>query len=178
MSETTIYFLKKDGCVTADFKNAFRSAMYIWQDVGKRYCGFDGFPMFSDDDRMEIWNYHYRHPGVMAEHEAITMLTTMDGALCEPDQWQRLADALEQYGTEHPNSSFAEQGMTIRAVMESDEAEGVLAIGWRQTSVGDTRWESFDDEGEELIHYDPESGDSHFWIMGQFDQEATEEAQS
>lgn len=49
MSYTTIFFLKKDKVLSSDFKNAFRGAMYVWNDFAKRYCEMDGFPLNNEE---------------------------------------------------------------------------------------------------------------------------------
>ncbi|MDP0495704.1 MAG: hypothetical protein Q7Q73_05800 [Verrucomicrobiota bacterium JB024] len=170
MSHTTIYFLSGENTVTEDFRNAFRGAMYVWNDVAKRYCGMERFPFFDEDEQMEVWNFNSRHPGRMSRHEEIVLLSTMDHVLAEPARWQEVADAFELYGKEHPDSSIAEQSAAIRRVMESEAGAAVAGIGWLQTSVcGDTPWMPWDEDGEEYIAYDPVTGDTHWWLMGQMD---------
>lgn len=169
MSYTTIYFLKEKELLSAEFRNSHRGAMYIWRDEAKRYFGLDMFPFFDDDEQMKIWNYGNHNPHTMPMHEQIALLSTMDGALMEPARWTELVEAFEKYGEEHPNSSFGEQASAIREFMESDKSEGLVAIGWNQTSVcGDVRWFDHDEE-DELFVYDPASGNDHFFIMSQID---------
>lgn len=185
MSATIIYFLRKDGISKAETRNAFRSSMYIWSDVAKRYCGLERFPMIFDDDclesQMEVWNFNSRHPGIMQKHEEIALVSTMDNALAEPSQWPRLVEAFEKYGAEHPNSSFGEQAAAIRSVMESEQASGVVAIGWQQTSVnGDSPWFSYEEDegGEEYVEvYDPAIGNTHFWLMDSVDHKDAKDEQ-
>lgn len=172
MTTTTIYFLQKDDRKTVDIKNAWRSAMYIWNDVAKRYCGLERFPLglFGDDrdKMMAVWNFNDRNPGIMPEHVAITMLSTMDNILLEPSQWNRLVEAFEKYAVEHPDSSFGEQAAAIREVMSQLNVDDLTGIGWRQTSVCDSPWTSYDEE-DELQVYDPSSGDKHCWLMESID---------
>lgn len=183
MSATIIYFLRKDGISKAETKNAFRSSMYVWSDVAKRYCGLERFPMIFDDNclesQMEVWNFNIRHPGVMQKHEEIALVSTMDKTLAEPSQWLRLVEAFEKYSSEHPNSSFGEQAAAIRSVMESDQASEIVAIGWQQTSVnGDSPWFSYeeDEDGEDYVEvYDPATGNTHYWLMESVDSVGVEE---
>lgn len=168
MSETTIFFLAGENSLSIDFKNAFRGAMYVWGDIAKRYCGFDRFPMFSEEDQSKVWNFGNNNPEKMPRHESIVMASTMDGALLEPTKWKQLVEAFEKYAANHPDSSIGNQATAIRKVMESDKATFVSGIGWRQTSVcGDCRWEPRDEDEEECGTYDPASNSNHFWIMEQ-----------
>lgn len=175
MTTTTIYFLEKDRCHTVDIRNAWRSAMYVWNDVARRYCGFERFPMgFRDDDNdkmMAVWNFNNRNPGVMAEHEAIALLSTMDNMLLEPSRWEQLVEAFEKYGAEHPDSSFGEQAEAIRRFFNGDvKVEDLTGIGWRQTSVCDSAWLDYNEDDEAQV-YDPATGDKHSWLMEQIDEE-------
>ena len=168
MSQTTIFFLAGDESFTVDFKNSFRGAMYVWNDIAKRYCGFDHFPSFSLDDQMEVWNFANNNPEKMPIHEAIVMASTMDKALLEPDKWIELVEAFEKYSLDHPDSSIGDQAAAIREAMESEKASLIKGIGWRQTSVcGDSLWEVWSEESDDYDAYCPNSSDEHFWIVGQ-----------
>lgn len=168
MSYTTIFFLKKDRVLSADFQNAWLSAMYVWTDFAKRHCGMSGFPHLDQEDQMAVWNVGNRNPEKVPRYEQIVMLSTMDGALFEADHWPELVAAFEKYGKDHPNSSIAEQGKCIKEFMQSDEGKDVLGIAWRQTSVcGDTMWAIDDEESDDYIPYDPEASDDHFWAFDQ-----------
>jgi len=56
MSRTEIYLLEPDEYELLEFKNAWRGAMYVWNDIAKRYCGFERFPLgiFDGDDERQI----------------------------------------------------------------------------------------------------------------------------
>lgn len=174
MSRTAIFLLEHGKNRVLEFSNAWRGAMYVWSDVAKRYCGLKHFPtgIFDDDEdrQMEVWNYDNRHPGEMAEHEAIVLLSTMDHALLEPDQWERLVEAFEKYGAEHPGSSYSEQAAALRDALEGPgEDVEMTGIGWLQTSVCDTEWLVFGDDEEERRPYNPAQDSGHFWLFEQFD---------
>ncbi len=170
MSETTIFFLAGENSKSVDFKNAFRGALYIWNDVAKRYCGFETFPHFKVDDQMKVWNFGNNNPDKMPRHEAIVMASTMDKALLEPNKWQELVEAFERYGIDNPNSSIGQQATVIREVMEADHDNKITGIAWRQTSVcGDCMWTPWNEETEEYDSYDPAQNDKHFWIIEQIE---------
>lgn len=173
MSRTEMYFLKDNDYSMEEFKNAWRGAMYVWQDVAKRYCKMERFPMGimdGDEEKMsEVWNFDSRHPGEMAEHDAIVMLSTMDNVLLEPSQWERVANAFEKYSEAHPDSSLGEQAQALRSVMESEEGKEVVAIGWCQTSVCGDVWTDFNEDDDTIV-YDPTTGDKHWWMIEQYDE--------
>ncbi|MCE8034574.1 hypothetical protein EKK97_13815 [Billgrantia tianxiuensis] len=180
MSRTEIFLLQPNGGVhVLEFRNAWRGAMYVWNDIAKRYCGFERFPLGFDDkgkeQQMDVWNYGNRNPD-MPEHDAIVLLSTMDHALLEPDQWERLAEAFEKYGSEHPDSSYSEQAAALRQAMESEAGKDVTGIGWLQTSVCDTEWLIWDEDGEERRSYDPSKDEGHLWILAQIDETRAEAA--
>lgn len=165
MSYTELYVLTKDkNYERQDFKNAFRGAMYVWNDIAKRYAGFEMFPMFDLEDQMEVWNYNNRNPGIMSNHEAIVMSSTMDGALVEGNRWKDLSDAFEQYGDEHPNSNFLEQANAIREFVSRLGEDEILAFGWNQTSVNEPWCVQYNDETDDMDVYDPHEQSKHFWV--------------
>lgn len=48
MSCTEIYVIGENHCeYQGECKNAWRGAMYVWNDVAKRYFGLEGFPSFD-----------------------------------------------------------------------------------------------------------------------------------
>lgn len=169
MSYTELFILTKDNSYQVfEFKNAFRGAMYVWNDVARRYAGFDRFPLFDKNEQMEVWNYNNRHPNTMKEHEIIVLLTTMDGALVEGDKCEQLISAFELYGKEHPNSSYSEQAEAIISAVDKLGKTNIAGVAWNQTSVNE-RWilENIEtDDGDfEYTVYDFNNGNSHFWVF-------------
>ncbi|MBZ9574592.1 hypothetical protein [Modicisalibacter sp. MOD 31.J] len=172
MSSIPIFLLEVGAVKTLEFGNAWRGAMYVWNYVATEYCGLPVFPPgFSEEgkaDQMKVWNYGNNNPD-MPEHEAIVLLSTMDHALLDPSQWERLVEAYEKFGEEHPNSSFGEQAKALRDVMESGEDMELLGIGWNQNTICPSKWVSYDDDGVMRV-YDPARENSHFWMMEQLDE--------
>lgn len=171
MSSTEIFLLEAGAVKTLEFRNAWRGAMYIWNFVATQYCGLPVFPHGltgdSQAEQMHVWNYGTNNPD-MPEHEAIVLLSTMDHALLEISQVERLIDAFEKFGEEHPDSSFSEQAQALRNVMESGEDMELLGIGWNQNTICPPEWVSHDDEGGVRV-YDPTRESTHFWLMAQID---------
>lgn len=174
MSCTEIYVLKKNNdleCFRTN--NAWRSAMYIWNDIAERYLGWERFPLYGEK-QMEVWNFHKRHPGVMKDYEIIVLLSTMDGAILEPTRIEEAMEAFYLYAKDHPDSSLKEQGDVLKKVLgySMNDIENVIGIGWNQTSIGDTRWYSYDHDdvdNDTIMVYDFENRKDHFWVMEEFD---------
>lgn len=157
MSTTSIYRLGRDPTQIGETRNSWRGAMYIWNDVAKRYCGLDAFPMFCEAEQSRVWNAN-RHTR-MPRHEAIVLMTTMDGAVIRGEDAKAVAEAFEQYASEHPaQTSFAEQA----AILRSDDVQPGDLIGWQQTSVSEFWGVRWSDDGEEMTWYDPAKEDRHF----------------
>lgn len=157
MSTTSIYRLGREPSAIGEVSNAWRGAMYVWNDIAKRYCGLERFPFFPGPDQERVWNA-YKNTR-MPRHEAIVLLSTMDGATVRGEDLAIVAEAFEKYGAEHPNSSLTEQAAVLR---RADIRPGDL-IAWQQTSVGEF-WgrAGYDEDGEEPVWYDSADGNLHF----------------
>lgn len=166
MSYTEVFLITKDkNCNSEEFKNAFRGAMYVWNDIATRYAGFEYFPHSDYDDQMEVWNYYSRHPGVMKPHEMIVLASTMDGSLVEAHRWKDLVNAFSQYGKEHPNSNYAEQAVAIEGLVELIGIENLMYIAWNQTTINNFWGVEYIDETDTFEYYDPDQGENHFWVF-------------
>jgi hypothetical protein len=161
MSTTVIYRLGRDPGEIGEMRNAWRGAMYVWNDVAKRYCGLDGFPIFDDGKRGRVWNSH-NNPR-MPEHERIVLLSTMDNAGVYGRDAKAVADAFERYGREHPHSSLIEQAEILRtADLQPDDL-----VAWLQTSVSEFWGRSWNEEREDDDWYDPATGTKHFDVYAE-----------
>lgn len=149
MSTTEIY-LVQDGeqpQFIGETRNAFRSAMYVWKDIARRYFGMDSFPMFCDTKMKEVWNANADNG--LSEYEIIVLNSTMDKVICEQNDIERLCSAFEKYAAEHPNCSLGEQSEIIKKFAAGNpNMSGVIA--WIQTSVSDGWFSDYaeDDDGE------------------------------
>jgi len=158
MSTTELYRLGRDPGHIGAVRNSWRGAMYIWNDVAKRYCGMDSFPIMNDGERFRVWGA-YEDPR-MPEHERIVLLSTMDNATVAGKDAQTVAEAFERYGKEHPGSSFIEQAEILR----SADLQPTDLVAWQQTSVGEFWGVRWDDELEDNVWYDPAAA-NHFDVL-------------
>lgn len=154
MSSTEIYSVGENHCeMIGGCQNAWRGAMYVWNDIAKRYFGLEHFPsMWGEHEQKlasRIWNAHNEHD--LPEHEQVVLTSTMDRVLIKATDAHRLVDAFEQYGKEHPNSSLSEQAEIIKKALP--ELKDDQFIGFCQTSVADFHFAvQYDDEENEVYH--------------------------
>tara|TARA_Y100000034_G_C6632459_1_gene276162 strand:+ start:70 stop:609 length:540 start_codon:yes stop_codon:yes gene_type:complete len=175
MSCTELYLVTKDkNCNCEEFKNAFRGAMYVWNDIARRYAGYDHFPHFECDEQMEVWNYYTRHPGVMKPHDMIVLASTMDYAIVEAHRWKDLVEAFKQYGEEHPNSNYSDQAEAIEGLVELIGIENLSYIAWNQTSVNSFWGVDYVEETDEFEYYDPDCSQKHFWVFKHLEDTVSE----
>lgn len=135
--------------------NAWLGAMYVWNDIAKRYLGLEGFG-FSTADHRRVWNAwkYYQLP----QHEIIVLMSTLDNALVKAEDRDAVIAAFEQYGNEHPNSSLTAQARILRDV----ELRPGDFIGWAQTSVSGFWGSSHDGDHDEIVWYNPHTENKHF----------------
>ena len=161
MSTTNIYRLGREPAEIGETHNSWRGAMYVWNDIAKRYFGLSTFPLFDDTARLKIWNAHTY--ASLPQHEIIVLMTTMDFAVVCGRSARIVADAFEKYGKEHPHSSLAEQAeILLSADIQSNDW-----IGWQQTSVAEFWGEQWDGKKNEMIWYDPATNDKHFDVVAE-----------
>jgi hypothetical protein len=160
MSYTEIYRLgSQPGCI-GEVRNSWRGAMFVWNDVAKRYCGMEGFSPFGSG-ASKVWN-SFKNPR-MPEWERIVLATTLDNALVFADDRIKLIEAFKTYARER-GGSLGEQADVISA---TNFAPGD-AIAWNQTSVNCDVWCRMETETEDDVvysWYDPQTGDKHFDVM-------------
>lgn len=150
MSRTEIYTVSPTSCNRiGETRNAHRGAMYVWNDMARRYFKFEMFPIFDESQQRRVWNAHNEH--ALPEHEKIVLLSTMDNVTVKKENLPSLVWAFEKYGEEHPNSSLKEQSEVIK---NAEIADGEL-LGFNQTSVCSFNLgPSYDEETEEPIYND------------------------
>lgn len=170
MSYTTIYKMGDNSSTIADISNGHRGAMYVWNQIAKKYFDQDRFPMFDEKLASKIWNAHKHAP--LTDAETIVLMSTMDKSTVNNDGLSKLIAAFEVYGGEHDISSFSEQAEKLKNTKLSDNE----FIGWQQTSCGEFWGETgWDEETEEAIYYDPNVGDIHFDIIQEFNEFKSEQ---
>jgi hypothetical protein len=159
MSRTEIYALggAHNGLID-EVRNSWRGAMYVWDDIAKRYLGFKTFFSLNEEDQKKVWNASFPEM-TLAEH--IVLMTTMDNATVKIYDVEAVASAFEEYGKNHPNSSFVEQAEILRNSLQTTSSNPFRVIAWNQTSVSEFWGEKNDGDGN-YTYYDPDTQDKHF----------------
>jgi hypothetical protein len=147
MSNTSIYAIKQDKqpIFLCECHNAFRGAMYVWNDIATRYFELECFPTFDEKMQSRIWNAGNEKP--LTNSEIIVLASTMDGAIVKKECVSKLLAAFREYGEKHENSSIADQSKLIAKKMDIIP-EG-YSLAWIQTSVCEGWFREFDDDTEE-----------------------------
>ncbi len=164
MTDTVIYCVGKEHCKKlGETNNSWRGAMYLWNDLAKRYFNLPNFPHFDFKMMNRIWNTQNEHQ--IPKHEHIVLLSTMDKVLISISDAQHLIDAFEKYGEEHPKSSFSEQAKIIEKNLNNLPFDSYIAFN--QTSVNSFYFDVEYDEDDNPIYQSLEEG----WnLFEQFDE--------
>ncbi|MGD1524647.1 hypothetical protein [Vibrio harveyi] len=164
MSYTEIYSIgERHCCQLGETKNAFRSAMYVWNHIAQKYFNLDCFPHFDEEMQRRVWNAGNEHP--LTDAELIVLASTMDRVSVKVSDAPRLIEAFKAYSAEHPNSSIGEQAMIIESGLDSLKPDQLIA--WCQTSVSSFHFLAEYNEDEDEYEY---SDLSDAWdLFEQFD---------
>lgn len=147
MSTTSIFAVKQgeEPIFIGETRNAFRSAMYVWNDIAKRYFDLENFPLFDAEMQRRVWNAGNEKP--LTEAELIVLASTMDKAVAAKPGVDKLLGAFKEYGTEHEHCSIGEQAELISG--NFNKIPDGYALAWIQTSVCADGWfRDWDEEGE------------------------------
>lgn len=142
MSRTEIYAVRQGEppIKIGECHNAWRGAMYVWNDISQRYFGFEYFPMEDEDMRSRVWNAHDEKP--LSRAEVLVLASTMDNAIVKKEDFVLLLSSFDEYGKIHDGSSLSEQSKIISSSYIPDG----YAIAWLQTSVSECWFEVYDYE--------------------------------
>ena len=160
MSTTDLYRLGNDPECIGEIRNSWRGAMFVWNDIAKRYCRLEGFPL-AGPEQMTVWGaWRDRR---MSEHERIVLLSTMDNAIVWGKDIPALIAAFRGYSEARgENNSYGEQADLLETIVFKPDD----AIAWNQTSVNGDAWCCpWSDEAEDFVWYDPRAGTKHFDVM-------------
>ena len=149
MSETELYAVSqgKEPIYLGDCNNAFRGAMYVWNDISKRYFNLHNFPISDKALQSRIWNAGDERP--LTRTELAVLATTMDKATVTLKSVPQLIEHIDSYGIDHPNSSLSEQADILKANL-TNIPDG-YSVAWVQTTVSDKWFAHFDDNTDAYI---------------------------
>lgn len=148
MSETEIFAVSKNSHdLIGETKNSWRSAMYVWNYVSRKYFCLPLFPFLDDEMQMKIWNAYNHHS--LPDHEVIVLLSTMDRATVKSCDLPWLIHAFEKFSTEHPDSSLGEQAEILKNASLSEDQ----LIAWNQTSIGEFCFSPIQNDDGEILEF-------------------------
>jgi hypothetical protein len=159
MSVVEIFVLGSDPRSIGEVNNAWLGAMFVWDDIAKRYCKLRSFFQATKEEYNLIWNSWKNQE--MPEWERIVLLSTMDNAIVWGKDVPILISAFEQYSKERIGSNYTEQANIIKnASLLLDDA-----LAWQQTSTGEFWGCQWNENIEENEYYDPRLGTKHFDVI-------------
>lgn len=167
MSYTEIVGFNKEGNAysQADIHNAFRGAMAIWQIMEKKYLPVGRFSrcvMCNEKDIQEIWDLAQNEK--VSESDRICLATTFDNCVIKKEDFQKVITAFREFEGE---TSLEEQADVLEEMLSDEDC---IAVAWNQTSVNENQWLSsggYDEEKEEYIPYNLNSGEKHFYLFNE-----------
>ena len=134
MSYTEIHIVSPESYELAgEVKNAWRGAMYVWNQIAQDHFGLESFPMFDEKMQGKVWNAG-NHKAI-SEDEYVVLASTMDHASVKVKDAPRLIKAFRCYAADHPNSSLNEQADLIFEALADFNPSDDHLIMWTQTSV-------------------------------------------
>ena len=154
MSYTEIFSISPNHCHSlGETQNAWKGAMYIWNQIAQKYFGLESFPAFDRGMQKRVWNANNEHP--LTDDEIIVLGSTMDRVFVKAQDVPRLVEAFERYAKDNPNSSIGEQAEVIKAAKLAPEH----GIAWCQTSVTDFHFEAtYFEKSDEYLYHDLSDG--------------------
>lgn len=158
MSTTEIYAVDKEGNVKfyGEANNSWKGATFVWNELNDKYNLNDG--MFFGFKK--VWGNF--GTALYTPLENIILGTTFDGVLVKKENIKELIESFENYHKQYPDTNFNEQANILKQILEED-LEGVA---WCQTSVANDAWDfDYDEENEEIIPYNINKGDKHWYLF-------------
>jgi len=157
MSYTEIYKVNKDGdCeIAGEARNAFKGAMFIWNEFSKEYLGKD-FEMFFSQ---KTWGL--QSDPRLSRNERIIMKTTFDNSMVRKANIPILIEAFAEFIVTHPSDNIKTQIEIFKKLLDED----ILAICWNQTSVNNNPWTEYKEDTDEQIPYNINGGSKHWFVF-------------
>jgi hypothetical protein len=128
--------------------NTYNGFRYVWHDIARRYFHLECFPDDDEELQVLIWNAGNEHS--LSDAEKIVLASTMDRVTVSSTDKPRLLSAFQEYGSNHPNSSFLEQAQLIMPV----DIKPGNKIAWLQHSWSEFCFAPNYDEDEIPVYHD------------------------
>lgn len=157
--------------VCHEFDNSWGGAAKIWGDLFEAYVEkkgkYDNWLTASQDKR--LWQVH-KDPR-MSQPERLVYAFCCDNAIVKRENFQAMAEALRDFEARYPSDGHVSHLEGWAKVFEASDAE---AIGLHATSVCENPWSDWDEEQDDEIAYDLNSGQKHWFVFEEFGPQAAE----
>ena len=179
MSYTTMYRVDLPDTLTelAEFRNSHGFGPAVWSAVCARFLG-DGMNWLlraSQPDGGGLWSL-WKDPR-MPLHWRVALACTFDRVVLDGTRLAEIAGYLRQFAKETAIAGNANHLVSIAD--ELDRIEGAFGVVFHATSVSENPWREWvdanecDDDDGHSITYNFATGDEHFMLMEEIDNQAT-----
>lgn len=161
MSYTELYKVPAQGEIVeyAEFRNSYRGAWLVWDQMGKQYCGG-----VSISNMQPVWDLA-KSDRVPIDYR-IVMASTFDNVMVRRENLPRLVQAIEEYAKTFEAGTLLEQADKLKELAQDDSC---FAVCWNQTSVNCDTWlvrrEGLDKYGDPLWEMYDVSRDTGHWFL-------------
>ena len=156
------------GSLEKQYSNSWGGAAYIWNCLYDRYLKrpdrpYDSWLMAFKENDNRLWN--------MIEEEKYpifiraVLASTFDYAIIRNKNFKTYAKHLEEFVKDFPPNGVYCHLADWANFIKDCEYE---AIGFHTTSVADNLWLHYDEETDDSIFYNIDSGDKHFEVYERF----------
>ena len=153
MSQTIIFAFDKEGN-SEEYgytKNAWRSALAVWNIIGKRHLGI-GISL-NESAMKQIWDL--MDDKRVPINERIVMGTTLDRCLVRNGEIPKVIEAFRSFDGD---TSLEEQADILQDIYDSGD---YIAVGWHQNSISCEMWNEYNCMTEE----------NHWWLFDELEKE-------
>ena len=147
-----------------EYRNAWGGAAKIWSDLFDTYLKrqsvpYDSWLMRCAGNDTSLWDLAKRQD--LPLFERAVHASTFDRAIVRREHFQKFVCHLREFVAKYPSNEKVDHLSAWADAIETSDAE---AVGFYGTSVSENLWYQFDEENDESIPYDLNTGDEHFEV--------------
>lgn len=136
------------------FGNSWGGAARIWASLFDKYCKDPGKPYDSwlMDESGRLWKLATRDD--LPEYERAVLVFTFDNCIVRHEHFRQLAEHLREFARQYHTKGVCHLDAWAD-VLDNSDAE---AIGLHATSVNSNPWFKWDEETDEAVPFDLDTG--------------------
>lgn len=135
----------------ADVKNAWLSAIAVWEILGNKHCGH-GVSLFDIEQMRGIWSLVDNK--AVPKEERIVLFTTLDKCLVKKEDIPKVIEAFRNF---EGNTNLKEQADILKSIFQEDDC---IAVGFHQNSCSCEQWYEYNCLKEK----------EHFWLFDELEE--------